>query len=199
MRQSALICLLFLVALMISACAAPQLKKEELMFEPVINKVISNEKTITVYIEDFGFAKTISNPKVVGQARVGMFNSRALIHSEDPVHLIITDQLKRVFLKAGFKLDEKEKAHFRISGRVERFWVAERIGGPLEGAKASVRYDLIVKDAQGRFVWGNNIVGRATSRKSMDATKDDISTLSSALKNSIEAFFKNEGFWKVVE
>jgi len=183
---------------MISACTAPQLKRDDLLIEPVINKGVSNEKPITLYVEDFGFAKSISNPSVIGEARVGMLNTPVSILSQEPVHLIITDQIKRAFLKAGFKLVEKEKANFNISGRIERFWVDERLGAWSENTKASVKYDLIVKDKQGRFLWGDNIVGRAISRNRMDATKDDVPTLINAMRNSIESIFANESFWKAV-
>jgi len=198
MRESILFCLFSAVIVMISACAAPQLKKDDLLIEPIINRVISNEKLITLYVEDFGIARSVSNPSVVGEARIGMFNSPTSILSQDPVHLIITDQIKKAFLKAGFKLDEKEKAHFTISGRIERFWVNERAGFR-ETAKASVKYDVIVKDNQGRFVWGDNVVGRATSKNKTDVTKDDVPTLINALRNSIESIFSNESFWKAFE
>jgi len=199
MRRSILVCLFPVLILMISACAAPQLKREDLLIEPVINKGVSNEKPITLYVENFGVAKTISNPNTVGEARTGILNTPTSILSQDPIHLIITDQMKKAFLKAGFKLDEKEKAHFTISGRIERFWVNERSGAWSENTKASVKHDLIVKDKQGRFVWGDNIVGRATSKNSMDATKDDVPTLIIALRNSIESIFRNESFWRAFE
>jgi hypothetical protein len=198
MRRSILVCLFPVLILMISACAAPKLKKDDLLIETNIKRGISGENPIILHVEDFGFAKSISDPSIVGEANVGLLNSPASIRSEVPVYLIITDQVKKAFLKAGIKLDEREKAHFTISGRVERFWVDERIGMWSENAKASVRYDLIVKDKQGRFVWGDNIVGRATSRKSTETTKDDVPTLINALKNSIESIFANESFWKAV-
>lgn len=198
MRRSILVCIFPVLIVMISACVAPKIKKDDLLIEPNIKQRISSESPIILYVEDFGFAKSISDPSVVGEANVGMLNFPALIRSEVPVHLIITDQMKRGLLKAGFKLDVKEKAHFTISGRIERFWVDERIGMWSENSKASVRYDLIVKDNRRRFVWGDNIVGRATSGKSMETTKDDVPTLVNALKNSIESIFANESFWKAV-
>ena len=198
MRQSILFCLFSVFILMMSACAAPQLKKDDLLFKPVIDKGISDDKPVILYVENFGFAKTIPDPSIVGEARIGMFNAPASILSKDPVHTIITDQIKNAFLKAGFKLDEKENAHFTISGRVERFWVNERLGGMTESAKASVKYDLIVKDKQDRFVWGDNIVGKATSAKTLDATENDVPTLINALKNSIESIFINDSFWRAV-
>jgi len=198
MRRFILICLLPVLILMISACAAPKLKKDDLLIEPVINKGISEERGVILYVENFGFAKSISDPSIVGEAKIGMFDVASSIRSEDPVHVIITDQIKKAFLKAGFNLDVKENAHFTISGRIERFWVNERIGVIMQSARASVKYDLIVKDKQGRFVWGENIVGRAMSAESMDTTDDDVPTLINALKNSIESIFANESFWKAV-
>jgi hypothetical protein len=198
MRQSILLCLFSVLILMMSACAAPQLKKDDLLFEPVIDKGISDDKPVILYVENFGFAKTIPDPSIVGEARIGMFNAPASILSQDPVHTIITDQIKNAFLKAGFKLEEKEKADFTISGRVERFWVNERLGGMTESTKASVKYDLIVKDKQGRFVWGENVIGKATSAKTLDTTKNDVPTLINALKNSIESIFLNDSFLRAV-
>jgi uncharacterized lipoprotein YajG len=199
MRQSILFCLFSVLILMMSACAAPQLKKDDLLFEPLIDKGISDDKPVILCVENFGFAKTIPDPSIVGEARIGMFNAPASILSQEPVHLIITGQMKKALLKAGFKLDEKENAHFTISGRVERFWVNERLGGMTESAKASVKYDLIIKDKQGRFVWGDNIIGKATSAKTLDATKNDVPTLVNALKNSIESIFISDSFWKAVK
>jgi len=199
MRQAILFCLLAMVIVMIFACGSPKLKKDDLLIEPSIIKAVPMEKAISLYVEIFSVARTISNPTVVGEARTGMFNTRTSIHSEDAVHLIVSEQIKKAFLKAGFKLEEKEKANFTISGQVERFWVNERVGGFVENAKASVKYDLIVKDRQGRFVWGDNVVGRATAGKSMDVTKEDVPTLMNALKESIESVFKNESFWKAIQ
>ncbi len=199
MKPSTLFCLFAVLILMMSACAAPQLKKDDLSLEPLIDKGISDEKSVILCVENFGFAKTIPDTSIVGEARVGMFNAPTPILSQDPVHTIMTDEIKKAFLKAGFKLGEKQSADFTVSGRVERFWVNERLGGMKENAKASVKYDLIVKDKQGRFVWGDNIVGKATSAKTMDATKHDVPTLVNALKNSIESIFLNDSFWKALK
>ncbi len=183
MRRLHLFCLFSVFVVMISACSGPRLRKDDLSIEPIVKKGISEERPVILYVETFGTAKTISDPSIVGEARIGMFDSRAPVLSQVPVHAIITDQVKNALLKAGFKLDRKENAHFAVSGRVERFWVYERHAGLQQTAKASVKFDLIVKDKQGRFLWGDNIVGKATSPANMDVTFDYVPTLVNALKN----------------
>jgi hypothetical protein len=100
---------------------------------------------------------------------------------------------------AGCKIEEKSKADFTVSGQVERFWVDENLGGFSENAKASVRYDIILKNREGRFVWGKSVEGRELSGKSIDATKDDIPTLMKALRKSIESIFEDESFWRAIK
>jgi len=195
-----IIFLFFVMTFAISACATvPQLKTKDLSGEVSIKKTIPHEKTIPVYIEGFTVAKTISNPFAVGEARTGGFNLPELILSDDPLHLIVTEEIKKGLHKAGFTFVEKEKAHLSVSGRIERFWVEERIGGFVETANASVRYDVIIRDRQGRLVWANTVEAREMAKSSLDVTKEDIPTLIKALKKSVASLFEDDSFWKAME
>gem|GEM_PF-3736239 len=195
--------MLFLVLAIIFGslgCSAPQLKRGRLVNEFNIQKKISpEERRIAVCVEEFTTAKSISDPHVIGDARVGVFNVHSEIRSEDPTQLVLANELKRAFLLAGFKIGEKGKSDIIVSGQIERFWVDENIGGITENAKASVRYDIIVKDKEGRFVWGKSIERRKVSGKSIDATKDNIPTLMDALRKSIESIFEDESFWNAIK
>jgi hypothetical protein len=79
---------------------------------------------------------------------------------------------------------------------VEKFWVDEYATGlSLEYSKASVRYDIIIKNSQSATVWANTLDMFKTSGKSMDTTGNNIPTLLLALKESVEAIFRDQTFW----
>jgi ABC-type uncharacterized transport system auxiliary subunit len=193
--------LCLVVAFTLSAgCAAPQLMKKDL--SPIklqISGVVSNERPVAVCVEEFTLVKSISDPYIIGKATTGMFNITKPIRSEDPISRIVTNEIMKAFLQGGFTLENKEKSQYIVSGQIERFWVDEyATGWSLEYAKASVRYDFIIKNKDGKFVWANSIEGTHISGKSMDATKDDIPTLLMALKKSIESIFYDKSFLKAI-
>lgn len=180
-------------------CAAPQLKKDLSPFKFNISRVVSEEKPVILCVEEFTVVKSISDPYMIGKATTGMFNITKPIRSEDPISHIVTSEITKAFLQGGFTLENKEKSHYIVSGQIERFWVDEyATGWSLEYAKASVRYDIIIKNKDGKFVWANSIEGTHISGKSMDATKDDIPTLLMALKKSIESIFYNKSFLEAI-
>lgn len=192
--------MLFVSFVLSAGCAAPQLMRKDLSpIEFQISGTISGGKPVTVYVEEFTVAKSISDPYVIGKATTGVFNTTKPIRSEDKISHIITNEVMKAFLQGGFTLENKEKSQYIVSGLIERFWVDEyATGWSLEYAKASVRYDIVIKNKDGNFVWANSIEGNHISGRSMDATKDDIPTLLIALKKSIESIFYNKSFLEAI-
>jgi hypothetical protein len=197
--------LFYLVALgisfvMIAGCAAPRLMSSKTSVEfDLGQKKLASDDRFAIHVEPLATGKSISDPYVVGEAKIGAFNVRDPIRSDEPLNIILTNLLRKAFSEAGFKLEEKEKAQYVLSGQVDRFWVEEyATGWSPEYAKASVRFDLIIKNREGKFVWVNTIEASHRSEVSIDATEHDIATLLTAAKKSIESIFKNESFWKSI-
>ena len=190
--------LAFLAALSGFGCSGgPQFRKSDLWVELEISRQSgSGEGLPTICVQDFTLEKTISDPHVVGETRVGLgFPSD--LRSEEPIQMILTDHLKKGLAKAGFKLGESGGCSYSISGQIERVWVNEIYGTFTVRTKASVRYDLIVRDKQSRFLWGDTIEGRHSSDRGAGAS-EDIRTLAKAMNKSVESIFRREAFWKTL-
>jgi hypothetical protein len=199
MRNRAYFLFLVMVFTLSAGCTAPQLKKDVSPTEFNISRIVSDEKPVILCVEEFTVDKSIGDPYLIGEAKTGWVNITKPIRSEDPINHIVTNEIRRAFLQGGFTLENREKSQYLVSGLIERFWVDEyATGWSLEYAKASVRYDIIIKNRDGNFVWANSIEGAHISGKSMDATKDDIPTLLIAFKESIESIFYDKSFLKAI-
>jgi hypothetical protein len=180
-------------------CSTLALKKSDLRAEMEIARYPGPvEELPTISVQPFSLERTIPDPQVVGEARRGPgFPSQ--IRSEEPVPLILLNHLKEGFAMAGFRLGEGDKCAYTISGQIERFWVNEGFGASCEWARATVRYDLIVRDRGGKFLWGDTIEGRHYVERRFDVTREDIPALVRALNRSVESIFRKESFWKTME
>ena len=154
----------------------------------------------TVSFEPFKIVSKDPVPQnVIGEAKVGPFNTPAKIIDSEPADKRVADAVKSGFQHAGFNLVDSQDADFTVSGAVERFWVDEYATGmSMEYSKASVRFDLLIKNRQGAIVWANTLEQFKTSDKSFETTANDLPTLSLALKSAVEAIFKDPTFWKAV-
>lgn len=154
----------------------------------------------TVIFEVFTVATNAQSAgNVIGEAKVGLFNSAARIVDSAPPADTVARAVKRGFQDAGFSLGDSGKADFTVSGSLERFWVDEHATGlSLEYSKASVQFDLIIKNRQGAIVWAKTLEQFKTSGKSMDTTANNLPTLSLALKGAVEKIFSDSTFWDAV-
>ncbi len=193
--------LLLLLLINFMGCAAPQLMSSYQMSDfAFTNKVPTGKGPITINIGELLIPKSLPDPFIVGEAKVGVFNETKPIRSEIPVDKLLTQELNRAFSHAGFEIKEKDRCQYFVTGQIDRFWVDEYATGfSFEYAKASIRYDIVIKNRDNQIVWGKSIHKFEMSGKSMDATEDDIPTLLSALRNSIEDIFKDESFWKTIK
>ncbi len=158
-------------------------------------KLTGNSKTA---IESFKIHSK-AHQYIVGEAKVGFVNSKADIVSTEEVGSIVANAVKKGFRAAGFHVVDLRDADFIVSGVVEKFWVDEYATGlSLEFSKASVRYDVIIRDRHGATIWANSLDLHKTSDESLDATEDDIPTLSLALKESVESIFRDQSFWGAI-
>jgi hypothetical protein len=66
-------------------CSGPQWKKDQSIGEfDFRKKMASDEGQMGICVEEFTAAKSIANPHVIGDARVGAFNVHAEVRSDDP-------------------------------------------------------------------------------------------------------------------
>jgi uncharacterized lipoprotein YajG len=156
-------------------------------------------KQCKVVVEPFVMKDKDKQERGIGDARLGALNYPGHIISEENVSVFLTRAVSKGFAASGFAIAEKEQADYLVSAIVDRFWVDEYATGlSLEYARAAVRYDLMVKKPKGKTIWASTLESYKTSSRSMDATEDDIPTLMSALKETIEAIFSNESFWEAI-
>jgi hypothetical protein len=136
---------------------------------------------------------------VIGEAKTGFFNVPGPIVAREPPEQIVAAAVKEACAQVGFRLVEPKEADYVIGGQVEDFWVSEYATGvSLEYAKAYVRFDLVVRNAAGNTLWGNTLEKYETSEKGLDATIDNIPTLTKALAAAVSSIFVNDGFWQAL-
>jgi len=190
-----------LFVIFLAGCAAPQLQgKYQIGDFDILDRSLVEGKVVAVNVGEILLPKSLVDPYIVGEAKVGVVNLSKPIRSEIPIDKILIKELNRAFSQAGFSTDEKDKCQYFVTGRIDRFWVDEYATGlSLEYARASIRYDVVIRNKDNRIVWGKSLEKFNVSDKSMDATDDDIPTLLKTLKNSIEDIFKDESFWKTIK
>jgi hypothetical protein len=191
--------LLFICVLLLASGCASTLRVGSISPDINIGNPDKSANNTSVAFEPFKISSKDQKEYIIGEAKVGAFNSKADIVSDEYVSGIVERAVKKGFHIAGFNLVALKDADFTIAGGVEKFWVDEYATGlSFEYSKASVRYDLFIKNKQGATVWANTLDAFKTSDKSMDTTGNDIPTLSAALKESVEAIFKDKTFWEAL-
>jgi hypothetical protein len=187
---------LYISILLFALGCAQTLRVESISSDLNVGKSNNGANNARVAIEPFKVNSKYQKDNVIGEAKVGLVNSKADIVSNEPVSSIVTSEVKRGFRDAGFNVVDLRDADFIVTGMVEKFWVDEYATGlSLEYSKGSVRYDMIIKNRQGATVWANTLDAFKASEKSMDTTENNIATLSLALKESVEAIFRDQTFW----
>lgn len=157
----------------------------------------AGEKRIAVGA--FEDARTDATGAHIGEAKTGAFNVSTKIIADEPVDVMVATVVRDGFQKAGFSIVEPSAADYIIMGQIRKFWVEEYATGvSFEYAKGFVNYDLFIKNAQGKIIWGNTIDQYIVSGSCWDATEFDIPTLTKALRASVEAIFQDDGFWQAI-
>lgn len=143
--------------------------------------------------------QTGKSDRLIGEAKTGGFNSLTPIRTEQTVDGIVKAALENGLREMGLQIVNPADASYRIDGVIEKFWVDEyATGRSFEYARASVKYDVYVRNAGGDVVWANTIDRFKTSGKSMDATADNIPLLTETLAESVRALAEDTGFWKAI-
>lgn len=188
---------LFSISFLIVATGCAQTMRVNLISPDLnIGRVTNLAGNVKVAFEPFEINSKDQKDNLIGKAKVGFFNSEADIISTEPVSSIIVNSVKKGFSAAGFTIVDLKDTDFIITGIVEKFWVDEYATGfSFEYSKASVRYDIIIKNRQNAPVWANTLDIFKTSGKSMETTGNDVPTLLLALKESVEAIFRDQTFW----
>jgi hypothetical protein len=187
-----LLCLMILAVMSIGCASALHVSN----IEPVY-ALKAQPRGIKVTVNDFKISGHDNN--TIGMAKTGLFNVSTPIVSDVPVTTIVRNAVKKGFEGAGFAVVDLPNADYSIDGTVEKFWVEEYATGlSLEFSKAYVRYDLMLKEAQGKTIWASTQEKFKTSDKNLETTDYNIPTLTSALQESVEAIFENKDFLKAI-
>jgi hypothetical protein len=191
--------LFFSFVLFFSAGCAQTLRVDSISPDPQVGGPVSLASNVKVAFEPFKITSKDQQENIIGEAKVGLVNSIANIVSTEQVTSMVANAVKKGFRDAGFNIVTLSDAGFIVMGMVEKFWVDEYATGlSFEYSKASVRYDIIIRNRQGATIWANTLDVYKTSDQAMDTTENDIPTLSVALKESVEAIFKDQSFWNAI-
>jgi len=190
---------LIMTSVFISGCVSElRAKPDDLMSTKSYNSGHTLTKPITIAVSDFSL-KTGKPDNVIGEAKTGIFNSPIPITYGQPATTLISGQIKKGLSGMGFKIAAPEDAEFILDGTIESLWVEEYATGfSMEYAKANARYDVVLKDKNGKVLWGTSVESYKNSNKSMDATYDDLPTLKAACEDSISKLFEDPSFWGTI-
>lgn len=156
-------------------------------------------KATRLAVSDFK-VNTGKSATTIGEAKTGGFNMETPIISEAPVSTVITETIRQGFRKQGVDIVASGDGVFSLDGTIEQFWVDEYATGfSLEYAKARIKYDLYLKNPQGKIVWVKSVEKFKASSKSMDATHDDVPTLLAVLEESVKDVIDDAGFWNALK
>ncbi len=187
-----------LAALLSSGCAGQMKVTPQEIRAAAFKPNRSATRPIKMAAADLAF-NTDKPSGEIGEAKTGLFNRSTPIVTEEPANLIVSNAIKKGLMDAGLLMAEPADADFKLEGSLERFWVSEyATGWTWEYAKALVRYDIILKDPNGKILWADTIELFKTSSEKMDATQEDIPTLRAALEESVTQLLEDEGFWKAL-
>jgi len=188
--------LLTVLSVTLAGCASQmQVKPEELISTQVLKTNRIPAGTVKIAVADFSL-KTDKPPNQVGEAKTGFFNMPTPITFEKPANLIISNAVKKGLSGEGAHLVALGEADYNIDGTVETLWVDEYATGiSLEYAKALVKYDVMLKDRNGKILWATTIESFKTSEIAGDATHLDVPTLQAALDDSVSKLLEDAAFW----
>jgi len=186
------------VALCAAGCGASNMEVEALRPRLQVQGRAEARGT-KIAVGAFEDGRTDASGLLIGEAKTGFFNFSTNIIADESADVMVAEAVHEGLRKAGFAIVEPSEADYVVTGEIAKFWVEEYATGvSLEYAKAYVKYDLLVKDAQGKIVWGITVDEYIVSDNCWDATVFDIPTLTRALRNSVEAIFRDESFWQAV-
>jgi hypothetical protein len=194
-----LFALLIVSSLGISGCMSQmQVKPEELTGSQVYTMNRPPSKPIKIAVADFSL-KTGKPANEIGEAKTGMFNVPAPIRLEQPANLMVSNAIRGGLSSMGHQIVALGEADYNLDGTIETIWVEEYATGmSFEYAKANVKYDVILRDRNGKSLWGTSIEVFKTSGKSLDATHDDLPTLRAALDESVSKLLEDASFWNAL-
>lgn len=180
------------------SCAAPRFMLSKTNGTIDVAYAVPQNYTVAINIEPLTVGGAIRDANIVGEAKVGLFNTSKPIYSDEPMNTIVKSMLVAAFSKARFSVVEKERADILLSGQIERFWVDEyATGWSPEYSKAHVSFDIIIKNKDGAFIWGGTVEGASKSVITIvDTTTYDIETLLTALQGAVSSLFRDRTFWK---
>ncbi|MFQ6011972.1 MAG: YajG family lipoprotein, partial [Nitrososphaerales archaeon] len=143
---------------------------------------------VNLYVENFSDVREATEPNVIGEGFVGVFNKRTPIATEDGIIEPSTQTLREAFSTAGFNVVmQEEDADLVFKGRINSFWIQEMAVGTLsEHSVAEVEFDVAVVDRfHEKIIWFDVKRSRIKSGRSMDATHLNEETLNQAFNKVV--------------
>ena len=148
-----------------------------------------------IAIRSFSLATGASTPFVIGEALTGLNDRVTDIISDESVDLIVTRAVARGFKDAGCRLVSEDEADLILDGTVLSFWASEDSSPLRQNSKASVVYELELRDSVGGAIWSSTMRSFKASEGSIETTGHNVPTLAAALTESVEAIFVDPRLW----
>lgn len=135
----------------------------------------------------------------IGSARTGVSNRVASVRmSEEPAELI-QRTIAFALAEAGLDVSGAEPVDYRLSGRIEKFWVEERQHEKVfETTLALVRFTAWLTGRDGARAWSGKFVAEAESHPSLDATEDQQYMLEQAVGEAVQALIDDRDLWRTL-
>ncbi len=182
--------------LVVAGCGVPSLRVATVAADPDIRQPAGFlGEPPGIAVRDFSLATGVWTPFVIGEALTGMNDRVTDIISDEPVDLIVARTVARGFQHAGCRLVSEDEADLILDGTVLSFWVSEDSSPFRENSKASVIYELELRDSMGGAIWSTTVRSFKASEGSLDTTGHNVPTLAAALKESVEAIFVDPKLW----
>jgi len=139
--------------------------------------------------------------RTVGSAAVGSLNNYATIVSTVTVEEQVRDAMVRALRAHRVLAPEAEGSAYAMVVLVNQFSVREFVtGGSPEHSRASVAYDVLVRDAAGTLCFAREIEARVVSESSWsDATSLNEPTLRQAMRETLDTLFADASFRALFE
>ena len=195
------VAILVLPVLLLAGCGSAGMHVETIHPDvALVAGIPGSAESASIAVGDFEIADPVLEYGIVGEAKTGLLNDSTDIICERSVALILADAFREAIYGAGFPEVALEDADYTLQGTIEQVWVEEHATGHLpEYAKAYVKFDTVLCNANGKEIWGHSVDIFKVSEDCFDATEFNIPTLSAALKQGVEEVLTNEIMWQAMD
>lgn len=190
-----------LAMVLVAGCGSPGMHVETIHPDVApVTGVSASANAASIAVGNFEIADPVLEHGIIGEAKTGFLNDSTDITCGQSVALILEEAFREAIQAAGFPDVALEDASYRLQGTIERVWVEEHATGHLpEYAKAYVKFDALLCDADGKEIWGHSVDIFKVSEDCFDATEFNIPTLSAALEQGVEEVLTDDTLWQAMD